>query len=531
MDDPEQRVLLLAGRLGAHDDGWPIRSFLRRLDRLGIAAQVLCVSGADGAGLDNQIVECAALGNRWQRALAIRRLDFGGKLKPSALMHVLHTTMEPIGLAIAEHWRLPYIQTIDEFVIPSGRLRLSRRWCRGLLAVSRELADDLRRNLGAPSPFLSVVPPGITVAEGAPPPARSAHVPVIGTAGPLVVASGFATFLGAARRVLDAGVDAEFVIAGQGEDEVDLRRRADRLRIADRVTFTGHPVVGLRFWNVLDIYCQTSIVPTVGRTLAMALASGVPSIASDIEGLRTLVEDEVTGLRVPPGDSAALARTILTLLNDPDRARSLGARGREVIRRDFDADAEVRNLLAVYCTILDAPRNARRRPRCRADRGLCLLPRQRAGRRGRSTGRGRHAPLVDVRPGQEVVERQQGAEDQPRHPVEEAEPDDIGVNEADQEPCRQAEIDLLQPALEPLAGADRSGDGLAEEPLVHLGLPERVAVVLLDPGRDGRVGVMVQLVLQAEHPAPELDVLVRLVVAGLDVRPDGHHSRSGPAGA
>ena len=37
------------------------------------------------------------------------------------------------------------------------------------------------------------------------------------------------TFLAAARRVLDSGVDAEFVIAGQGEDEVDLRRRADRL--------------------------------------------------------------------------------------------------------------------------------------------------------------------------------------------------------------------------------------------------------------------------------------------------------------
>src|SRR5512135_3040388 len=193
-----------------------------------------------------------------------------------------------------------------------------------------------------------------SAAEGAAIPARSAHVPVIGTAGPLVSASGFATFLVAARRVLDAGVDAEFVIAGQGDDEVDLRRRADRLRIADRMTFTGHPVVGLRFWNVLDVFCQTSIAPSVGRTLAMALASGVPSIASDVEGLRALVEDGVTGLRIPPGNSAALARTILDLLRDPEGARSLGARGCEVIRRAFDPEAESRNLVSIYHALLDA---------------------------------------------------------------------------------------------------------------------------------------------------------------------------------
>jgi hypothetical protein len=44
--------------------------------------------------------------------------------------------------------------------------------------------------------------------------------------------------------VLDAGIDAEFVIAGQGESEFNLRRRAERLRIADRTTFAGRNVIG-----------------------------------------------------------------------------------------------------------------------------------------------------------------------------------------------------------------------------------------------------------------------------------------------
>ena len=152
--------------------------------------------------------------------------------------------------------------------------------------------------------------------------------------------------------MIDAGVDAEFVIAGQGVDEVDLRRRADRLRIADRVTFAGIPVVGLRFWSVLDVFCQPSLVPSVPRTLATALAFGVPSIASDIEGLRALISHGRNGLRVVPGDSAALSRSVLELLADPDRARLLGAEGRVLIQRDYHPDTEARLLAEVYARAL-----------------------------------------------------------------------------------------------------------------------------------------------------------------------------------
>jgi glycosyltransferase involved in cell wall biosynthesis len=262
--------------------------------------------------------------------------------------------MGPVGLALAEHWRLPYIQTVDEFLGPGERLRVSRAWCRRLVAVSPDLADDLARGFGVPPAFLSVVCRGISFPETAagPAPARTTRVPVIGTAGPLVATSGFATFLNAARRVLDAGIDAEFVIAGQGEDEVDLRRRADRLRIADRVTFASHSLEGLRFWDVLDVFCHTSLIPTVGRALAMAMAAGVPSIASDVRGLRALVEHEVTGVRVPPNNSTALAATILSLLGDREGAGRLGRLGREVVLRDFQPDDEARGLEAVYRSVV-----------------------------------------------------------------------------------------------------------------------------------------------------------------------------------
>ena len=108
------------------------------------------------------------------------------------------------------------------------------------------------------------------------------------------------------------------------------------------------PLAGLRFWNVLDVFCQPTLVPSVGRTLATALAFGVPSIASNIEGLRALVTDARNGLSVPPGDSSALAAGVLELLADPEQARNLGREGRQGILREYRPDVEAERLATVY---------------------------------------------------------------------------------------------------------------------------------------------------------------------------------------
>jgi glycosyltransferase involved in cell wall biosynthesis len=265
--------------------------------------------------------------------------------------------MDALGLAIAEHWRIPSIQTVDEFLPQTARLRVSRRWCRGLVAQSRALADDLVSSLAIPREFLTVIPPGIAIPEERWAATGRGVVPVIGTALAPGGDAGVLAFLNAARRVLDAGVDAEFVVAGQGQSDLDLRRRAARLRIADRLSFAGPGLVGLRLWRVLDIFCQTALSPTVGRTMALAMAFGVPAVASDVDGLRALIRHGETGRLVPPGDSAALARTILELLADPGRTRALGAAGRESIRRDYDPSAEASALAALYRRVLaDAAR-------------------------------------------------------------------------------------------------------------------------------------------------------------------------------
>lgn len=368
-----RRVAMLADRITNPEQAGTVRAVVEGLARRGYGSVLVCES----AGLDLRgsldVVECPGLGDGWRLPWMLRgRRPDAATTRPD-LLHVLQARMAWAGLELAERWGVPYLQSVEEFLPDGAPLRLSRRWSRWLIATSRELAVDLMVNFGVPADRVRVVHRGLAPVEPARRPEAGGPLPVIGSAGPLSASSGFATFLNAARRVIDAGVDAEFILVGLGEEEGDLRRRADRLRIADRVTFAADSAVGLSFWDVLDVYCQPSTVPTVGRNLARAMAHGLPAVASDIEGLRSLVRPGVTGLRVPPGDTDALARAMLDLLGDRPRARALGLAGRAEVVRDHDLGREAELLADLYDDVIEgeAANDTAEAgpPACRAGRG------------------------------------------------------------------------------------------------------------------------------------------------------------------
>jgi colanic acid/amylovoran biosynthesis glycosyltransferase len=70
--------------------------------------------------------------------------------------------------------------------------------------------------------------------------------------------------------------------------------------------------------------------------LIVAISAGIPVGASRLSGIPELVEDEVSGLLVPPGDSLALANALRRLADSSDLRRRLGRAGRQRVRRDFD---------------------------------------------------------------------------------------------------------------------------------------------------------------------------------------------------
>jgi len=87
---------------------------------------------------------------------------------------------------------------------------------------------------------------------------------------------------------------------------------------------------------------------TFGYAVAEAQLDARPVIASRIGALTELVEHEVTGLLVPPGDDAALVAATRNALAEPERARRWGEAARERARAAFAPEVHTRGLVAVY---------------------------------------------------------------------------------------------------------------------------------------------------------------------------------------
>ena len=71
-------------------------------------------------------------------------------------------------------------------------------------------------------------------------------------------------------------------------------------------------------------------------------------VETDVLALPEIVDRDVTGLLVPPGDAPALAHAIDRLATDPELCRRVGATGRRRLERDFTVDRMVRETIAIY---------------------------------------------------------------------------------------------------------------------------------------------------------------------------------------
>ncbi len=110
--------------------------------------------------------------------------------------------------------------------------------------------------------------------------------------------------------------------------------------------------------------CLLGVVPSVWPdpcpTVAMeAMSVGRPVVASDIGGLRDLVDHEATGLLLPPDDPAALCDGLARLLPDADLRARMGAAGRDKYRQ-FQAATVVPRIEQLYGELLAAQRSPAR---------------------------------------------------------------------------------------------------------------------------------------------------------------------------
>ncbi|HET6426427.1 MAG TPA: glycosyltransferase family 4 protein [Planctomycetaceae bacterium] len=277
---------------------------------------------------------------------------------PPDLIHVQIRNAASQGAWLARRLKRPYILTVHDYLQGRQRLIIDRQWCRRVIAVSESVKADLLNQTGLPEELVQVIHSGVDCDDcgEATPVLEPGRVPVVGTAGPLEAVKGFPFFLGAAARVLATGRDVEFVIAGAGPEEENLRRITRELGIVEHVTFVPNLLDFDDALEAMDVFCLPSLQQGIGTTMLEAMALGRPVIATRVGGVYRVIRDNETGLLVPPSDSARLAERILELLDDPLRARNIGSAARTEVRGKFGVDRMAAEIAGLYREVLSATR-------------------------------------------------------------------------------------------------------------------------------------------------------------------------------
>ncbi|HYG54362.1 MAG TPA: glycosyltransferase family 4 protein [Burkholderiales bacterium] len=143
--------------------------------------------------------------------------------------------------------------------------------------------------------------------------------------------------------------ELRLVCAGEGDRDA-VTRHAERLGLASAVKFTGWvgPSGKRALLESAAAFALPSYDEGIPVSLLEAMAAGVPSVASRVDGVTEVVVDGVSGLLVPPGDRATLARALKEILLDVERAARLGGAARESVRRRFGAERTIAPLEDIY---------------------------------------------------------------------------------------------------------------------------------------------------------------------------------------
>jgi glycosyltransferase involved in cell wall biosynthesis len=346
--------------------------------RSGFGFVLACPGGdfADAAAAIGLDVETLAIdrSKRTSSPLALARIGLAmakgrreitalARRKGARLLHAHHPIGALYAAQAAHTLGLPLILHVHETLPASPLYRFALRrampYC-GRFACVSDASVALMRHMGAPEFAVQRLYNGVDDSFAAPPapvPALAGPGPHIGHFGVLEPRKGQDIFVRAAAAVLRDHPTAQFWIVGKlsfadnAAYLAALRRGIAEAGLEACVTLVGHRSDVPDWMAGMDAIVLASreqeSLPTV---LIEGATIGRPLIATDIGGVREIIEHGRTGLIVPPGDADALAAAIGRALG-PEGA-SLGRAAAAAARRRFGGDRFARDIASLYRDML-----------------------------------------------------------------------------------------------------------------------------------------------------------------------------------
>ena len=162
---------------------------------------------------------------------------------------------------------------------------------------------------------------------------------------------GIKEFVEMAKMLKSQKVEALFWVAGapdNGNPACLSEREMTQCVNGGPVQFLGHHDDILEILNQADIAVLPSYHEGVPRFLMEAAAVGLPLVASDIDGCKSVIRQGINGFLISPKDTEAFASAVKKLVQDPELRVRMGAAGHKIVANEFDEQLIHRKFLDMY---------------------------------------------------------------------------------------------------------------------------------------------------------------------------------------
>lgn len=304
---------------------------------------------------------------------ALRRLLREEKRRTAGMPLIVHTHSSKAGIlgraAARAEGAAAIVHSVHGFgfhdgqpaplrVLLAGLERMASRWTDAVVAVSEEnLRAGVREKIFPPGKA-RLIRSGFDTARflsgsrekgrrllGLPPDA-----PVVGTVAVFKPQKAPLDFVEVARRVRERVPEARFVMIGDGELRREVERAAARASLGGHLLLPGWREEIPDLLRAFDVFLLTSRWEGLPKVVPQSLISGVPVVATAVDGTREIVDDGVDGYLLPPGDVAGLARRVCDLLAGAATVDPLFKKDR--LLREFDQGEMVRAQERLYEELL-----------------------------------------------------------------------------------------------------------------------------------------------------------------------------------
>ena len=228
-----------------------------------------------------------------------------------------------------------------------------------VITLSQTEAEQYRV-MGVPEEKIAVIPNGIDLSEYDDLPPKNSFKKKLGIddnkkiilyLGRIHRIKGIDVLVKAFAKVIEKWDDVRLVVVGPDDGYLgELEALIKALKIEDNALILG-PLYGnnkLKAYIDADVYVLPSRYEIFGMTVLEAYACGKPVVASRLGGLMDLVVDGVTGYLFEPGDVEQLAKYILSLINDSNRAEGMGLIGKQFVKENFTIEKVTYGLEQLY---------------------------------------------------------------------------------------------------------------------------------------------------------------------------------------